>query len=130
MDITIKINNGIFGIVAETKVVGNVFGFYIEEIAFMSDDAIKKLILGVLELVKELGPGVLLSRKIAYGQRVLENFDREYAIRYVVDQFLSSEGLGTLPGYGLAICEKTEDGGRRLVRRIAVNPEKYPVNDL
>ena len=130
MNILVSINNKSFGTVPETKVIGNIFTWFISDINFMSDDAIKKLLSGIFELAIEIELGALLSKKLAQGRKILKKYDREIATKFIIDQFLSSEGMSTLSGFGLAVCERGGHGNRRLTRKIPINPEKTFINGL
>jgi hypothetical protein len=127
--IEVKINGYNCGNFDERNVLGFVFGSFIEELSFMSDDAVKEMLSGVFNLISELFPGAFLSRKITYGNRVLEDFDRYEAMKFIADQYLSSEKMGLLPGFGVAICENVE-GRTKVIRRLLINPEKQFISGL
>ena len=100
------------------------FGMFIDQINYWSEDAVKNLISEVISMITETLPdrGLLLHRKLEHGER-MSNAEYVDALYYIWNTFLASEGLGLLPGFGMAICEKTEEGKRRMLRRLFVNPE-------
>jgi len=125
----VKINGYNCGSFDGSGALGFIFGTFIEDLSFMSDDAIKDLLSGMFDLMADFPSGALLSRKIRRGNDLLKDYDRFDVIRFMVDQYLASEKMGLLSGFGVAICENVE-GRHKIIRRLLVNPEKQFISDL
>ena len=98
------------------------------DVFLWSDDAKRELLLTIIKLIHEAvhKKGLILHRKLGHGTRMGES-SYEDALCYMWDTLLAGKGLGLLPGFGMAICEKTEEGKRRMMRRLFINPEKTSI---
>ena len=97
-----------------------------EDSTYMSDDALRDRVKGGLELVAEAFPEKKGNRVIRDREkigRVLERLEGKVLLSYMFDLYLSGMGLGRLPGFGLAMCERVE-GSTKVKRRFMVNPER------
>lgn len=131
-EIQINVNSHKFHTTQKQHVLGTVFHVFVQFLDFMSDDAIKQLIRGGTSLMVDVGlvNTVTMTRKALKGQRIVDNYSREEALSYIIDSILSAEGLSTLPGFGVAKCDKKETGGRSIRAVYNINPEKTLLRTL
>ena len=100
------------------------------DLRWLGIDALKNRIEETIKLSEGFLEGVGGSRVLKSMKMMLEIEDKEKIIIKIYDLILSSENFGLLPGFGYAICEKSEDGKRRISRRLPGNPEKDSIRNF
>ena len=101
-----------------------------EQLKYMSADAIKNWIYSALDTAEEMTTwkkDISLKKRISIYRKTLENItDRDNLTMFYVNTMLACDGMSTLSGFGMA--NVASDGGRSKAKsKILTNPEKRSI---
>lgn len=91
-----------------TRVLGEIFSPFINQIKYMSVDALRKLVSGALEMLTEVHDTKRSRRMQHYGSKLATRGGVDDLLVYITNAYLSSEGVGLLAGFGMS--ERSTDG--------------------
>lgn len=90
----------------QKNLLGKVLSLVLYDLKYMSEDAMKNALVTTTDLaeesIREFGGNSTLMRKISFIRDYLsiKELNRKVLLSIITNMILSSEGLGTLPGFG------------------------------
>ena len=105
-------------------VFGSLFMINWDLYSFMDVPAIKKHMMIIIELVKELAPKLpaAVNRTIKAMKGMIDTVeDKTTFLKFITNVILAREGLGALPGFGCATKKQN------IISKLNINPEKSPM---
>jgi hypothetical protein len=129
--IQVSLNNEFYSYCDTPKeALGTILVVGMRHLEFMPDTALRQWIEDAISLVNEwltLNPDTRTKRHITNIKKYLEgDKTRDQLLKLYLDIIMSSEGLATLSGFGMATVSKT--GGRKKANSIlTLNPERMSI---
>lgn len=111
-----------------SKIMGNIFSPFINQLEYMSLDAIQVMIINAIEMIEELSESSVVKKAGFYVRNKVILGDRKELLTFITNSYLIYEEMGLLRGFGCANYSANE--GSKKVGAILLNPEFRSIMEI